>query len=131
MADNEHASRVAEQLAMAEADDEEPNVIEVPITLHRNYIGLHAWVDESVISDEVADQLDLEEIERRLFNRFPMVLLQNAEVNLEPECCRCEDAPQIAVAEYYPDIERLGDVAISMDDRLQCAMIPRDGGGER
>ena len=130
MSENAHAGTVAEQLALAEADGEEPNVIEVPITLHRNDLGLHAWVDESAVGDEVADELDLEEIERRLFNRFPEVLLQNAEENLEPEWCRREDAPRVAVAEYYPDIERLGCVAISMEDRLQWAMIPRDGGGD-
>ena len=128
---NAHAGTVAEQLAIAEADGDEPTVIEVPITLHRNDQGLHAWVDESAVGDEVANEIDIEEVERRLFNRFPEVLLRNAEENLTPEWCRKPDeAPQVAVAEYYPDVERLGGVALSMEDRLQWAMIPRDDGGE-
>ncbi|QKG91669.1 hypothetical protein HPS36_01965 [Halorubrum salinarum] len=130
MSENAHAGTVAEQLAMAEAEGEEPNVIEVPITLHRNDLGLHAWVDESAVGDEIANEIDVEEIERRLFNRLPEVLLQNAEERLEPEWSRREDAPRVAVAEYYPDIEQLGGVALSMEDRLQWAMIPRVDGGE-
>lgn len=129
MSQNAHAGTVAEQLAMAETEDDEPNVIEVPITLHRNDLGLHAWADESAVGEEVANSIDIEEVERRLFNRFPEVLLQNAEEHLEPEWSRREDAPRVAVAEYYPDIDRLGGVALSMEDRLQWAMIPRDNGG--
>ena len=130
MGDNAHAGMVAHQLAVAEADGEEPNLIEVPITLHLNDLGLHAWVDEEAVGDGIADEIDIEEIERRLFNRFPEVLLQNAEENLEPEWSRHDDAPQVAVAEYYPDVERLGGVAISMEDRAQWAMIPRSEGGD-
>ena len=131
MSDNAHAGMVAHQLAVDAADDDEPNVIEVPITLHRNDQGLHAWFDESAVGDEVANAIDIEEIERRLFNRFPKVLLQNAEENLTPEWCRKPDeAPKVAVAEYYPEVERLGAVTVSMDQRAQWAMIPRDDGGD-
>jgi hypothetical protein len=131
MSGNSHAGTVAEQLAIAETDGDEPTVIEVPITLRRNDQGLHAWVDESAVGDEVANAIDIEEVERRLFNRFPEVLLQNAEENLTPEWCRKpNEAPRVAVAEYYPDIERLGGVTVSMDQRAQWAMIPRNDGGE-
>ena len=131
MSENAHAGMVAHQLAVDAAEDDEPNVIEVPITLHRNDQSLHAWVDESAVGDEVANEIDIEEIESRLFSRFPEVLLQNAEENLTPESFRMnEDAPRVAVAEYYPDVERLGGVSVSMDQRAQWAMIPRDDGGE-
>jgi hypothetical protein len=131
MSGNSHADTIAEQLAIAEADGDESTVIEVPITLHRNGQGLHAWVDESAVGDEVANEIDIEEVERRLFDRFPEVLLRNAEENLTPEWCRRSDeAPRVALAEYYPDVERLGGVAVSMDQRAQWAMIPRtDEGG--
>ncbi|WP_256403688.1 hypothetical protein [Halorubrum salinum] len=135
MADNEHAGMVAHQLAKAAADGDEPRVVEVPITLHRNKQGLHAWIDEEALGEEtveeISPEIDMEEIERRLFNRFPEVLLQNAEENLTPEWCRDpEDAPQVASADFYPDVGRLGGVAIAMDQRLQWAMIPRVDGGE-
>lgn len=131
MSDNAHAGMVAHQLAVDAADGDEPNVIEVPITLHLNDQGLHAWIDDDDLEEDVADEVNIEEIERRLFNRFPEVLLENAEENLTPEWCRKPDeAPRVAIAEYYPDVERLGAVTISMDQRAQWAMIPRSEGGE-
>ena len=62
MSGNSHAGTIAEQLAIAEADGDEPTVTEVPITLHRNDQSLHAWVDESAVADEVANAIDIEEI---------------------------------------------------------------------
>ncbi|OYR88662.1 hypothetical protein DJ71_04885 [Halorubrum sp. E3] len=110
------------------ADVDEPNVIEVPITLHRNKESLHVYVDESAVGEGVAERIPFEEIERRLFTRLPESLLNNAGRNLPRESRRHDDAPQVAVAEWYPDAERLGGVALSMDDELQWAMIPSDGG---
>lgn len=131
MADNAHAGTVAHQLALDAADGDEARVVEVPITLHRNEQGLHAWADDDDLEEDVADEIDIEEIERRLFNRFPEVLLQNAEENLTAEWCRKPDeAPRVASAEYYPDVEKFGGVAISMDQRAQWAMIPRSEGGD-
>lgn len=130
MPENNHASRVADQLAVAEENGEELRVIEVPITLHRNDQGLHAWVDEDAVEEDTAGSIDIEEIERRLFNRFPEVLLQNAEENLTPEWKRRDDAPRFASAEFYPEVSRIGGVTVSMDQRAQWAMIPRSEGGD-
>ena len=134
MIDNAHAGMVAHQLAVDAADGDEANVVEVPITLHLNEQGLFVWIDDEQVGNRLADELaesHIEEIERRLFNRFPEILLHNAEENLTPESRRMgEDPPRVATVEYYPDVERIGGVTVSMDQSAQWAMIPRDGGGE-
>ena len=136
MADNAHAGMVAHQLAVAEADDDEPRLVEAPVTIHRSNEGVHMWIDAKGVGEDLAEEIGtvaIEEIERRLFNRFPEVLLENAEENLTLESRRhTEDAPRVASVEYYPDVERIGGVTISMDQRAQWAMIPRtdDGGDE-
>lgn len=135
MANNAHAGTVAHQLAVDAADDDEPRLVEAPVTIHLCNEGLFMWIDEEEVGEDLAEEIAnvaIEEIERRLFNRFPEVLLDNAEENLTTESRRMnEDAPRVATVEYYPDVERIGAVAVSLDQHAQWAMIPRkDEGGE-
>jgi len=129
MSDNAHAGMVAHQLAVDAAEDDEPNLVEAPVTLHLSNEGLFCWIDEEAVGEDVASRIGdvaIEEIERRLFTRFPEALLQNAEENLTREGRRMnEDAPRVAKVEYYPDVERIGGVTVSMDLRAQWRMIPR------
>lgn len=138
MSGNSHSSRVAEQLAMAEADGDEPTVIEVPITLHLNEQGLFVWIDRDEVDKGLRTQIadadgGVEEIERRLFNRIPDVLLDNIEERLPTEGRRMdEDAPVIGCAEFYPESDQIGGVTITLDQRAQWKMMPRpDGRGKR
>jgi len=135
MTDNAHCGMVAHQLAVDAAEDDEPNLIEAPVYLHLSDEGLFCAIDEDDVGHGTQTMIyehAIEEIERRLFNRFPEVLLQNAEENLTPESRRMtEDPIRVASVEWYPDVERIGGVAISMDQRAQWTMIPRpDEGGE-
>ena len=134
MAENAHAGMVAHQLAVDAADGDEARIVEAPVTIHLSNEGLFLWLDEEEVGDDLAEEIGnvaIEEIERRLFARFPEVLLDNAEENLTPESRRMsEDAPRVAMVEYYPDVERIGAVAVSMDQHAQWAMIPRSEGSE-
>ena len=135
MSDNAHCGMVAHQLAVDAAEDDEPKLIEAPVYLHLSDEGLFCAIDEDDVGHGTQTMIyehAIEEIERRLFNRFPEVLLQNAEENLTPESRRMtEDPIRVASVEWYPDVERIGGVAISMDQRAQWTMIPRpDEGGE-
>lgn len=133
--ENAHAGIVAHQLAVDAAEDDEPNLVEASVLIHRDDTGLFCWIDEESVDENLAEEINLhhiEDIERTLFDRFPNVLLDNAFENLTPESRRQdEDPPRVATVEYYPDVERIGGVAVSMDQRAQWAMIPRsDEGGE-
>lgn len=134
MSDNAHAGMVAHQLAVEAAEDDEPRLVEAPVTIHLSNEGLFLWIDEEAVGEDIAQEIGdagIEEIERRLFNRFPEVLLDNAEENLTPEWRRnTEDAPRVGKVEYYPDVQRIGGVTISMEERAQWVMIPRPDGGD-
>jgi len=135
MSENAHAGMVAHQLAVDAGDDDEAYVVEAPVTIHLSNEGLFMWLDEEDVGEDLVEEITnvaIEEIERRLFARFPEVLLDNAKENLKTESRRMnEDAPRVATVEYYPDVQRIGGVSISMDHPAQWAMIPRkDEGGE-
>ncbi|WP_281195818.1 hypothetical protein [Halorubrum sp. F4] len=135
MSENAHAGTVAHQLAVDAAEDGKARVVEASVQIHRDDTGLFCWIGEKSIDEDLAEEIaveHIETIERTLFDRFPNVLLDNAFENLTPESRRMdEDAPRVATVEYYPDVERIGGVALSMDQRAQWAMIPRsDEGGE-
>ncbi|WP_200531932.1 hypothetical protein [Halorubrum sp. LN27] len=135
MADNAHAGMVAHQLAVDAAEDDEPRLVEASVQIHRDDTGLFCWIDEESVDEDLAQEINLdhiEAIERTLFDRFPNVLLDNAFENLTPEARRQdEDPPRVATVEYYPDVERIGGVAVSLDQSAQWAMIPQtDEGGD-